>query len=65
VQFPTGGIAHEPQGMIRRNSGTNSKVWMKEDVCAKRQERDPGFFDPGSVFVLAHNPEGFLSLSKF
>ena len=33
-------------------------------MCKKARERDPGFFDPGSVFVLAHNPEGFLSLSN-
>ncbi len=31
VNFPTGGIAHEPQGMIRCNSEADSKVWMKED----------------------------------
>jgi hypothetical protein len=31
VKFPTGGIAHEPQGMIRCNSEADSKVWMKED----------------------------------
>ncbi len=31
VQVPTGGIAHEPQGMIRCDSEADSKVWMKED----------------------------------
>ena len=32
VKFLTGGIAHEPQGMIRWDSEADSKVWMKEDV---------------------------------
>ncbi len=31
VQFPTGGTAHEPQGMIRCDSEADSTVWMKED----------------------------------
>ena len=31
MQFPTGGIAHEPQGMIRCDSEADSIVWMKED----------------------------------
>ena len=31
MQFPTGGIAHEPQGMIRCNSEADSTVWMKEE----------------------------------
>ncbi len=31
-EFPTGGKAHEPQGMIRCNSEADSKVWMKEDT---------------------------------
>ena len=31
VKFPTGGIAHEPQGMIRCDSEADSKVWMEED----------------------------------
>lgn len=31
MQFPTGGTAHEPQGMIRCNSEADSTVWMKED----------------------------------
>ena len=31
MQFPTGGKAHEPQGMIRWNSEADSTVWMKED----------------------------------
>jgi len=31
VKFPTGGIAHEPQGMIRCDSEADSIVWMKED----------------------------------
>ena len=35
MRFPTGGIAHEPQGMIRRDSEADSIVWMKED-----RERD-------------------------
>ena len=32
VKFLTGGIAHEPQGMIRCNSEADSTVWMKEKV---------------------------------
>ena len=32
VRFPTGGIAHEPQGMIRWDSEADSIVWMEEDV---------------------------------
>ena len=32
MKFPTGGKVREPKGMIRCNSGTDSKVWMKEDV---------------------------------
>ena len=35
VNVPTGGKAHEPQGMIRCNSEADSKVWMKEDVLFK------------------------------
>ena len=31
VQFPTGGKAREPKGMIRCNSEADSIVWMKED----------------------------------
>lgn len=31
VQFPIGGTAHEPQGMIRCNSEADSTVWMEED----------------------------------
>ena len=31
MKLPTGGIAHEPQGMIRCNSEADSIVWMKED----------------------------------
>ena len=30
MQFPTGGKAHEPQGMIRCNSEADSIVWMEE-----------------------------------
>ncbi len=32
MRFPTGGKAHEPQGMIRCDSEADSKVWMKEDT---------------------------------
>ena len=31
VRFPTGGTAHEPQGMIRCDSEADSIVWMEED----------------------------------
>ena len=31
MRFPTGGIAHEPQGMIRCDSEADSIVWMEED----------------------------------
>ena len=32
MRFPTGGKAHEPQGMIRCDSEADSTVWMKEDT---------------------------------
>ena len=32
MRFPTGGTAHEPQGMIRCDSEADSIVWMKEDM---------------------------------
>ena len=32
MQFPTGGTAHEPQGMIRCDSEADSIVWMREGV---------------------------------
>ena len=32
MKFPTGGIAHEPQGMIRCDSEADSIVWMREEV---------------------------------
>ena len=35
VRVPTGGKAHEPQGMIRCNSGADSTVWMEEDGGTK------------------------------
>lgn len=31
MQDPTGGTAHEPQGMTRLDSEADSIVWMKED----------------------------------
>ena len=31
MQVPIGGIAREPYGMIRFDSGADSKVWMEED----------------------------------
>lgn len=31
MQFPTGGIAHEPKGMTWCDSGADSIVWMEED----------------------------------
>ena len=37
MRFPTGGIAHEPQGMIRCDSEADSIVWMEEDK-ARREE---------------------------
>ena len=36
MQFPTGGTAHEPQGMIRCDSEADSIVWMKEDDSAEQ-----------------------------
>ena len=30
--FPTGGKVREPNGMNRCDSGTDSIVWMEEDV---------------------------------
>ena len=38
MRFPTGGIAHEPQGMIRCDSEADSIVWMEEDKT-RRGER--------------------------
>ncbi len=32
MKFPTGGTAHEPQGMIRCNSEADSTVWMEEGL---------------------------------
>ena len=32
MRFPTGGTAHEPQGMIRCDSEADSIVGMKEDM---------------------------------
>ncbi len=32
MRFPTGGTAHEPQGMIRCDSEADSIVWMREDM---------------------------------
>ena len=31
MQFPTGGKAREPKGMIRCDSGADSTVWMEEE----------------------------------
>ena len=31
VKVPTGGKAHEPQGMIRCDSEADSIVWMEEE----------------------------------
>ena len=38
MQFPTGGKAHEPQGMIRCDSEADSTVWMKEDSSRDTEE---------------------------
>ena len=38
MQVPTGGKAHEPQGMIRCNSEADSIVWMKEDFGMRRRQ---------------------------
>ena len=32
MKFPTGGKVREPKGMNRCDSGTDSIVWMVEDV---------------------------------
>ena len=37
VKFSTGGIAHEPQGMIRCDSEADSTVWMKENLFTQRK----------------------------
>ena len=37
VKFSTGGIAHEPQGMIRCDSEADSIVWMKENLFTQRE----------------------------
>lgn len=36
VRFPTGGIAREPKGMTRCDSGADSTVWMEEDRVPQR-----------------------------
>lgn len=36
MKFPTGGTAHEPQGMIRCDSEADSIVWMREDMFLTR-----------------------------
>ena len=38
MQFPTGGKAHEPYGMIRCNSEADSTDWMKEDNSRDTEE---------------------------
>ncbi len=37
MQFPTGGKAHEPSGMIRCDSGADSIVWMKEEESMQKR----------------------------
>ena len=37
VKVSTGGIAHEPQGMIRCDSEADSTVWMKENLFTQRK----------------------------
>ena len=41
MQVPIGGIAREPYGMIRFDSGADSIVWMEED---KTDNRNTIFF---------------------
>lgn len=40
MKVPTGGKAHEPQGMIRCDSEADSTVWMKEDETRKQDVQD-------------------------
>ena len=48
VKFPTGGKVRKPKGMTRCNSGTDSKVWMREDAdmlfCRLKIFVSSGFF---------------------
>ena len=43
MKFPTGGTAREPKGMIRCDSGADSKVWMGEDEQDDRTIRINGY----------------------
>ncbi len=53
MRFPTGGIAREPKGMIRCNSGADSTVWMKEDgVCNMPLRNQRFFYLPTSALPL-------------
>ena len=45
VQFPTGGKAREPKGMIRWDSGADSKVWMEEDASYAVLDKNTDTFD--------------------
>ncbi len=57
MQFPTGGKAHEPQGMIRCDSEADSTVWMKEDNDRCRIARSCA---SGAALVCVHIPGLFL-----
>ncbi len=72
MRFPTGGKAHEPQGMIRCNSEADSIVWMKEEMIIREAVMTycsgifyifQSFFIPGSpvhIYTLSIFVQGFL-----
>lgn len=57
MQFPTGGIAREPYGMIRSDSGADSTVWMEEDTRDTRESvfmpamQTPWNLDSGAFYI--------------
>lgn len=60
MRFPTGGTAHEPQGMIRCDSGADSTVWMREDIY--RVVFALGYFHILEFFIELY---GHLALDTF
>ena len=63
MQVPTGGKAHEPQGMIRCNSEADSIVWMEEDD-GTQDETDHSADERSLWIVLLHSGALFLITGK-
>ncbi len=51
MRFPTGGIAHEPQGMIRCDSEADSTVWMEEDYLIAHLTCFLLYISSGMIFI--------------